>query len=220
MSNPDYSVTLPSLRAIIGGFHLNSSSSVFNCSTFDQLADQLHLSSSQYSCGAYPPGDSGDVAIHYHSPSKGISLSKPAKALVVIISTVAGLLLFALLLQLCRRRSRRSDTGESVDMRSLGSRRSQRSTNSQGVVRQASQDDGLPAYRRDPKPGEVPPGYGETQAQDQGASSAGAENCGPESSNINTSQEQTPNLRTGLLSAFTALFQRRQRAPNHTAVNT
>lgn len=68
------SVSLPSLHNIIGGFHLNSSDSALDCTAFDKLADSNGLRSSVYSCAAYLPGTTKDLAKHYHAPDTDIHL--------------------------------------------------------------------------------------------------------------------------------------------------
>jgi hypothetical protein len=146
---------LPNLRSIIGGFHLNSSNPALDCTAFDKLADENSWTSSSYSCGAYLPGETTDVAKHYQVPNKGLQISKSAKAIIIIVSIVAGILLCALLMRwygLWKGR-REAHAGEAMNLGDVGYREGDR----------PSEGDKLPEYRRVGKPGEVPPGYAENE---------------------------------------------------------
>jgi hypothetical protein len=138
---------------------LNSSNPTFDCTEFDKLADQYSWNSSFYSCGAYVPGTTKDVAKHYYPPSGGL-ISKPVKAILVIVSVILGLLVFGLATRWWSRRKararRRGSEGQAEgDVVSLGS---------VGVSRRTTgETDGLPQYSRVGKPGEVPPGYVEAE---------------------------------------------------------
>ncbi|CZR62807.1 uncharacterized protein PAC_12704 [Phialocephala subalpina] len=145
-------VTLPNLRSILTGFHLNSSNAAMDCTTFDKLADSESWTSSFYSCGAYLPGENKDLAKHYQSPKKSLALSRPVKAIIIILSIIAGFFLCALLTRWWWRKRhprRRSVAEEPVDLGDMGH------------TRQQSEGEGLPKYTRVGKPGEVPPGYNE-----------------------------------------------------------
>lgn len=172
------SVTLPNLRAILGGFHLNSSNPALDCTAFDKLAHDTsaNLTPSFYSCGAYLPGETKDVAKHHKVSNKSLHLSKPVKAIIIIISVIAGLLLCGLLLQWIERKRRRrgSDVEEVVDLSSVGSGRS---TASGGGVTRHEEGDELPEYRRVGKKGEVPPGYVESVSENRGTDQVAAGNA-------------------------------------------
>lgn len=156
-------VTLPSLRNIIGGFHLNSSDPVFDCTAFDKLSDQRSWSSSFYSCGAYPPGSTKDLAKHYQGPNNEFELSKPVKAIIVILSVIVGLFLCALMMRLFVSRTRERQ-GSLIRSRSgtvtrLGVEAGDIDLDDVAVTRPVEDGDALPKYQRVGKPGEVPPGY-------------------------------------------------------------
>ncbi|KUJ06312.1 uncharacterized protein LY89DRAFT_412796 [Mollisia scopiformis] len=156
LSGDFQTVTLPSLRNIIGGFHLNSSDPDFNCTTFDKLASETSWSSSFYSCGAYVPGSPKDLAIHYQTPNNEFKLSKPVKAIIIILSVIVGLFLCALLLRLYSRKT----AGRRGSLSRNRSREDGVDLDETGVTRSAEEGaDALPKYRRVGEPGEVPPVY-------------------------------------------------------------
>ncbi|RDL35878.1 Uncharacterized protein BP5553_06490 [Venustampulla echinocandica] len=172
-------VTLPSLRNIIGGFHLNSSNPDFDCTTFDKLSDRSSWSSSFYSCGAYLPGSTKDLAKHYQAPDRDLELSKPVRAIIIILSVIAGLFLCALLMRLYVKKTR----GRRGSLTRSGSRtvagigaEGDMDLEELGVTRSV-EGDGLPKYRRVGRPGEVPPGY--TPSKNVGANQV-------ETGNVNT----------------------------------
>ena len=154
----DTSVTLPSLHSIIGGFHLNSSNAALDCSAFDKVADQSGWNSSFYSCGAYLPGEAKDIAKHYQVPDRGFQISKSARAIIIIVSIVAGILSCALLMRWCGRRKARREvyTEEAVDLGDVV-------VTGHGEGDRPSEGDRPPEYRKVGKPGEVPPGYAENE---------------------------------------------------------
>ncbi|KAF8859786.1 hypothetical protein BDZ45DRAFT_620419 [Acephala macrosclerotiorum] len=147
-------VILPNLRSILTGFHLNSSNSNLDCTTFDKLAISEGWASSFYSCGAYLPGETKDSAKHYQAPNQGLALSKPVKAIIILLSIIAGLFLCAFMTRWWwrRRHPRRGSVAEEPIVVDLGD---------MGHTRQQSEGEGLPKYSRVGKPGEVPPGYNE-----------------------------------------------------------
>jgi hypothetical protein len=146
------------------------------------MADETKWTSSFYSCGAYLPGETKDVAKHYQVSDKGLQISKSARAIIIIVSIVAGILLCALSMRWYGRRKarRRIHAEEVVDLRDVvvtengeghrsseGDRHSERDRPSEG--------EGLPEYRKIGKFGEVPPGYVENEIG--GAHQAGSREC-------------------------------------------
>ncbi|KAE9369858.1 hypothetical protein N431DRAFT_414184 [Stipitochalara longipes BDJ] len=167
LSGDFLTVTLPSLRNLIGSFHLNSSNPNFDCTTFDKLSDQSNWSTSSYSCGAYLPGSSTDLAKHYQNPDHDFNLSKPVKAIVVILSVIVGLFVIALLMRLYvnKTRVRQGSLTRSSSWTVPGARVSDGDVEIEevGVTRAPEGGDALPKYERVGKPGEVPPGYTPTE---------------------------------------------------------
>jgi len=184
-------VLLPSLRNIIEGFHLNSSNPDFNCTAFDKLSDQSSWSSSFYSCGAYLPGSTKDLAKHYNAPNNEFKLSSPVKAIIVTLSIIAGLFLCALLMRLYvnktkKRRGSLTRSG-SATVAGIGVEGGNIDLEEVRVTRLAEEEeDALPKYQRVGKPGEVPPGY--TLSENLGADQVDAGNVNTET--LNTARVQ------------------------------
>jgi hypothetical protein len=142
-----HSVNLPRFTDMTEGFHINSTTtSVFNCTRFDQLFT-TSSTSSHYSCFASLPGSTTDTALHYSTPSSSPLLPKPAKVVIIIISVIIGIAPISCLLRCySRRNSTLREEREAMELEE---------------ARRASQnsEDKLPPYRRVGNPGEVPPGY-------------------------------------------------------------
>ena len=155
---------MPNLRSIIGGFHLNSSNPGLDCTAFDKLADETKWTSSFYSCGAYLPGETKDVAKHYQVPDKDPQISKSARVIIIIVSIVAGILLCALLMRWYGRRKARREvqTEEVVDLRDVVVTESGEGDRPSEGDRHSEREE-LPEYRKVGKSGEVPPGYAENE---------------------------------------------------------
>ena len=96
-------------------------------------------------------GTPTDTAIHYHPPSSGPAIPKATKVVIIIVCIVVGLLMIGIGLRYWAKRRRRGRVPEEppISLRELGV----------GEEEQGEAVDGLPAYRRVGKPGEVPPGY-------------------------------------------------------------
>ena len=159
-------------------FHINSTNSYLNCTSFDKLNyDYLATyttsrgenptlpSGYSYSCSAYPPGSTKDVALHYQPPKPPAwnELSETEKQGVIIASVIVGLLIAWVLFWWWRKKHPKPPSEDRVrqneDGLDLGDL-------SGGVVR--AEEDGVhrpPQYRRVAKPHEVPPGYGVTLNQ-------------------------------------------------------
>jgi hypothetical protein len=152
-------------------FYLNSTNPNLNCTGFDKLnyeyltfkasKGENHTlpSSYNYSCSAYPPGSTKDVALHYHPPRKSPwdKMSKAERIVVVIASVVVGWTMLWAAYRFWRKKhpkpqpeQRGGIDGDEVDLDDLTG----------GVIRE--EEDAVhrpPQYRRVAKPHEVPPGY-------------------------------------------------------------
>jgi hypothetical protein len=110
-----------------------------------------------YSCSAYPPGSTKDVALHYKQPKK--LLSKPAKVVLITIGVILGFLIIGGAGRWYNNKypalqpEQRRQAGQAVTLEDL----------SGGVVRAEDEEgDHPPKYARVGLPGEVPPGYDES----------------------------------------------------------
>ncbi|TVY18208.1 Protein ecm33 [Lachnellula arida] len=145
-----YKVSLPAMDNMSDGFHLLTTAPDFNCSGFDRLFYSSDISkySDRYSCAT--SGTRTDTAIHYRPPSSGPAIPKATKVIIIIVCIVAALLATGIGLRWWAKRRRRGRVPEEPPI-SLGEL---------GVGEEEGEGvDGLPAYRRMGKPGEVPPGY-------------------------------------------------------------
>ncbi|KAH9206916.1 hypothetical protein DL95DRAFT_416107 [Leptodontidium sp. 2 PMI_412] len=166
------SVTLPDIRTVLGGIHITSSNVGLDCTAFDKLAVQNGWSSSFYSCAAYAPGSTKDVAVHYKAPNDDFVLSKPVKAIIVILSVIAGLFLCALLMKwyFSKTAIRR---GSVTAVQQAAAVEEARESGEMGVHRQDSGDIQLPKYQKVGLPGEVLPVYTPAYTESGGESGNG-----------------------------------------------
>jgi hypothetical protein len=154
-----FRVFIPLLKDISGGFHISTTTPGFNCTYWDRLfySSPLSADTSLYSCSAHFSGSERDLAIHYDPPKSGLAIPKATKVVIIIVCIVVGALILGIGIRYWCRRRKRGIVQEPlpISLRELG-------------VGEGA--DGLPAYRRVGKPGEVPPRYKENEPANQGRS--------------------------------------------------
>jgi hypothetical protein len=149
-------VSIPLLKDISGGFHISTTTPDFNCTYWDRLfySSPLAADTSLYSCSAHFSDSEPDSAIHYDPPKSASAIPKATKVIIIIVCIVVGALILGIGIRYwCRRRNRgRVQEPPPITLRELGV-----------GEEEGEGTDGLPAYRRVGKPGEVPPRYKENE---------------------------------------------------------
>ncbi|KAH6680608.1 hypothetical protein B0J14DRAFT_269496 [Halenospora varia] len=150
------SVSLPKLANIQGGFHINTTSSKFNCEFFDKLSQSSAANrNSDYSCRASSPESNKDTAVHFKPSCHGgwNCLPKASRAVLIIVFVVFGSIPFLFAFKKLWQwwRPAKPVPVEPIRMDEVRTERPQHEVGD-GV-------EPLPEYRPVGKPGEVPPAY-------------------------------------------------------------